>query len=109
MPLKQAPGTLIADADKLVFPFVCRRWSQGDWFIPLGMRGRKKVSDLFTDLKYGTFRKEMAVMMVDCRGDLAESQHIAGVLGVRLDDAYKVDKNTKSIIRITILNNTKTL
>jgi hypothetical protein len=73
------------------------------------MRGRKKVSDLFTDLKYGTFRKEMAVMMVDCRGDLAESQHIAGVLGVRLDDAYKVDKNTKSIIRITILNNTKTL
>ena len=109
MPLKQAAGTLIADADKLLFPFVCRRWSQGDWFIPLGMRGRKKVSDLFTDLKYGTFRKEMAVMMVDCRGDLAESQHIAGVLGVRLDDAYKVDKNTKSIIRITILNNTETL
>jgi hypothetical protein len=28
---------------------------------------------------------------------------------VRLDDAYKVDKNTKSIIRITILNNTETL
>ena len=109
MSLKQPAGTLIADASKLVFPFVCRRWSQGDWFIPLGMRGRKKVSDMFVDLKYGTFDKEAALMMVDCRGDLAENQHVAGVLGVRLDDAYKVDENTKSIIRITLLKNTETL
>ena len=109
MPLKQPAGILVADASKLAFPFVCRRWIQGDWFIPLGMRGRKKVSDMFVDLKYGTFEKEAALMMVDCRGDLAENQHIAGVLGVRIDDAYKVDENTKSIIRITLLNNTETL
>ena len=109
MPLKQPAGILVADASKLPFPFVCRRWIQGDWFIPLGMRGRKKVSDMFVDLKYGTFEKEAALMMVDCRGDLAENQHIAGVLGVRIDDAYKVDENTKSIIRITLLNNTETL
>lgn len=109
MSLKQPVGTLIADASKLSFPFVCRRWTQGDWFIPLGMRGRKKISDLFADLKYGTFQKENALMMVDRRGDLAENQHVAGVLGVRMDDAYKVDKNTKSIIKITLLNNTETL
>ena len=109
MSLKQPAGTLIADASKLAFPFVCRRWTQGDWFIPLGMRGRKKVSDMFVDLKYGTFEKETALMIVDCKGDLAENQHMAGVLGVRLDDAYKVDENTKSIIRMTVLNNTETL
>ena len=109
MSLKQPAGTLIADASKLAFPFVCRRWTQGDWFIPLGMRGRKKVSDMFVDLKYGTFEKEAALMIVDCKGDLAENQHIAGVLGVRLDDAYKVDENTKSIIRMTVLNNTETI
>ena len=73
------------------------------------MRGRKKVSDMFVDLKYGTFEKEAALMIVDCKGDLAENQHIAGVLGVRLDDAYKVDENTKSIIRMTVLNNTETI
>ncbi len=110
MPLKQPNGTLIADADKLLFPFVCRRWRQGDWFIPLGMRGRKKVSDLYADLKYGALEKEASVMIVDTRSEgLAEDQHIAGVLGVRLDDRYKVTSSTKTIIRITILNNTETL
>ena len=105
MSLKQPAGTLIADSDKLAFPFVCREWRQGDWFIPLGMRGKKKISDLFADLKYGALDKSAAVIMVDCRPDLAEIQHVAGVLGVRMDDAYKVDDNTKSIIRITLLNN----
>lgn len=110
MPLKQSNGTLIADADKLLFPFVCRRWRQGDWFIPLGMRGRKKVSDLYADLKYGALEKDASVMIVDTRSEgLAEDQHIAGVLGVRLDDRYKVTSSTKTIIRITILNNTETL
>ena len=109
MPLKQPAGTLIADASKLTFPFVCRRWRQGDWFVPFGMRGRKKVSDLFADLKYGTFEKDAALMIVDCKGSLAEQQHLAGVLGVRMDDAYRVDENTKSIIRISILKNTDIL
>lgn len=110
MPLKQPNGTLIADADKLLFPFVCRRWRQGDWFIPLGMRGRKKVSDLYADLKYGALDKDASVMIVDTRSEgLAEDQHIAGVLGIRLDDRYKVTSSTKTIIRITILNNTETL
>ena len=107
MPLKQPNGTLIADAEKLLFPFVCRRWRQGDWFIPLGMRGRKKVSDLYADLKYGALEKDASVMIVDTSSEgLAEDQHIAGVLGVRLDDRYKVTSSTKTIIRITILNNT---
>ena len=110
MPLKQPTGILIADADKLLFPFVCRRWRQGDWFIPFGMNGKKKVSDLFADLKYGTLEKESAVMIVDTRSEgLAETQHIAGVMGVRLDDRYKVTPTTKTIIRIEILNNTETL
>ena len=104
MSLKQPEGILIADADKLLFPFVCRRWRQGDWFIPLGMRGRKKVSDLFADLKYGALEKSAAVMMVSVSSDeMAEKQHIAGVLGVRVDDSYKVTPATKRIIRITLL------
>ena len=110
MPLKQPAGILIADADKLPFPFVCRKWRHGDWFIPLGMHGKKKVSDLFADLKYGSLEKNSAVIMVDtCSDGLAENHHIAGVMGVRMDDRYKVTPTTKTIIRITILNNTETL
>ncbi len=103
MPLQQPAGTLIFDADKLRFPFVCRKWRKGDWMIPFGMRGRKKISDLFADLKYDALEKESALMIVDCRGEMAEKQHVAAVMGVRSDDAYKVDESTASVIRITVL------
>ena len=106
MPLKQPSGTLILDADKLPLPIVCRKWRQGDWFTPLGMKGKKKVSDLFTDLKYDTLAKESSVIMVDTQTEgLAEQQHIAGILGVRIDDRYKVTKSTQNVIRLTILDN----
>ena len=103
MPLKQPVGTLIFDAAKLQFPFVCRRWRQGDWLVPFGMRGKKKVSDLFTDLKYDTLSKEASIMIVDVRTEgMAEQQHIAGLLGVRADDAYKVTPATETILKIEI-------
>ena len=103
MSLKQPEGVLILDADKLKFPFVCRRWRQGDWFIPLGMRGKKKISDLFADLKYDALAKETAIIMVDTSTEgLAEQQHIAGLLGTRIDDRYKVTPSTKQIVRITL-------
>ena len=107
--LKQPVGTVIMDADKMAFPFVCRAWRQGDWFVPFGLKGRKKVSDLFADLKFTQMDKAKALMIVDCRGDLAENQHIAGVLGYRIDDRYKVDQTTRNIILMTILNNTDTI
>ena len=102
MSLKQPEGTVILDAAKLRFPFVLRKWRSGDWMIPLGMKGKKKISDLFTDLKYGHMQKDRAVILVDMAGDLAEQQHVAGVAGVRIDDRYKVTDNTETIIRITI-------
>ena len=102
MPLQQPAGTLIFDADKLKFPFVCRGWRNGDWMIPLGMKGKKKLSDMFTDLKYSYQDKENALVLVDCTGDRAEKQHVAALLGVRIDDHYKVSDRTTSIIRITL-------
>ena len=102
MPLQQPAGTLIFDADKLKFPFVCRGWRNGDWMIPLGMKGKKKLSDMFTDLKYSHQDKENALVLVDCTGDRAEKQHIAALLGARIDDHYKVSVRTTSIIRITL-------
>ena len=102
MPLKQPEGTIILDAAKLKFPFVLRKWRAGDWMIPLGMKGKKKISDLFTDLKYSHTQKDHAVILVDITGGLAEQQHIAGVAGVRMDDRYKVTDKTETILRITI-------
>ena len=104
MSLKQPAGILIFDASKLQFPFVCRKWRQGDWLVPFGMRGKKKVSDIFTDLKYDALSKEAAVMIVDVQSEgMADEQHVAALLGVRTDDAYKVTSSTDTILKIELL------
>jgi tRNA(Ile)-lysidine synthase len=105
MQLQQPEDTMILDSAKLAFPFVLRSWRSGDWMIPLGMKGKKKLSDLFTDLKYGSAQKSSALVLVDCKGDYAEQQHVAGVVPVRLDGHYKVTSATREIIRITITDN----
>lgn len=97
MPLRQPEGTLIMDAGKLAFPFALRTWNSGDWMIPLGMRGKKKVSDLFTDLKYDNAHKKAAVIVTSGADD---AQRVAAVACVRVDDAYKITEKTDHIIRI---------
>lgn len=103
IPLKQPEGVLLFDADKLTFPFALRRWLQGDWFIPFGMKGKKKVSDYFADLKYDAVAKSSAVMIADCNIQDTDPSHIAAVLGLRIDDRFKITKTTTRILRITTL------
>lgn len=97
MPLKQPEGVQIFDASKLKFPIVFRRWSIGDWLIPLGMRGKRKVSDIFSDMKYDSAAKNNAIVMTDGTG----CQRVAALLWVRMDSRYKVDAQTDTIIRIS--------
>ncbi len=105
MSLKQPADVLIMDADRLRFPFVMRAWRSGDWLIPLGMKGKKKISDLFTDLKYTSMQKKSAVLLVDTMTPgLAASQHIAALACIRPDDRYKITPQTRSVIRISELS-----
>jgi tRNA(Ile)-lysidine synthase len=98
--LKQPDGVQIFDAAKLKFPVVFRKWKTGDWMIPLGMRGKKKISDIFTDLKYDAAAKKAAVVLAGKADDMQDNAHVAAMLWVRMDSAYKVDEKTEMIIRI---------
>lgn len=103
MPLKQPPGVLVADAAKLRFPFVARRWRKGDWMIPFGMRGRKKLSDMFADLKYDRHSKEDAIVLVDTMTEgMADQGHVAALAGIRMDDRYRIGPDTQKIIRVSL-------
>ncbi|MBQ8838646.1 MAG: tRNA lysidine(34) synthetase TilS [Bacteroidales bacterium] len=104
MPFKQPEGTLVFDAERLRFPFVLRKWRLGDWMIPLGMKGKKKVSDIFADLKYDTFKKSSSIILVDTMSEtLAARQQVAALLGVRMASLYKVTESTLGLVRITII------
>lgn len=70
-----------------------RKWKKGDAFIPFGMSGTKKLSDLFTDLKYTQDEKENQWL-------LTHKDEIIWVIGVRTDDRYKITKSTKKALII---------
>lgn len=97
--LKVPAGTIVFDRKSLDFPFVCRRWMHGDWFRPLGLGGRKKVSDFFTDRKYGLPEKERAIVIAGCRRG-QDSSHISAILGERIDGSIRV---TGSTLEVTVI------
>ncbi|MDT8392613.1 MAG: tRNA lysidine(34) synthetase TilS [Bacteroidales bacterium] len=88
--------TASLDHTKLVFPLRLRRWEQGDQFMPLGMKHRKKLSDLFTDEKYSRIEKENAWVL--CSGS-----DIVWIVGERIDERYKISTETNKVYRISIL------
>lgn len=106
MSFKTPEGVIILDADRLGFPFVVRSWQHGDWFCPLGLKGRKKLSDLFTDLKYSPLDKEKAVVIEaedKKETGVVNRSRVAALLGVRIDDSFRLSSHSKRIIRISII------
>ncbi len=83
------------DFDKLEFPLMIRRWKQGDAFHPLGMTGKKKISDFFIDNKFSISEKENTFFLLSGR-------KIAWVIGHRIDHRYRVTSNTKQILKIEL-------
>ena len=98
--LQTPEGELIADASKIAFPLVLRDWREGDWLTPFGMRGRKKLSDLFADLKWSLPQKEAAIVLQHPDG---RQGHIGALLCTRLDDSLKVAASTSKILEISLL------
>jgi tRNA(Ile)-lysidine synthase len=76
------------DAGRIVYPVVIRNWKIGDYFYPLGMKSRKKLSDYFTDRKYSLSEKE-ACLVLESGGE------IAWIIGERIDDRFKITGKTK--------------
>ena len=82
------------DADKLKWPLTLRRWQEGDWFIPFGMTGKKKVSDFLIDEKVSIMEKQRQFVLLS--GD-----DIVWVVGRRTDERYRIGNKTENILKIT--------
>ena len=82
------------DADRLQFPLTLRRWREGDWFIPFGMTGRKKVSDFLIDAKVSLPEKQRQFVLLS-------GEEIVWLVGRRIDDRYRLTSETENVLRIT--------
>lgn len=91
----KSPQVACIDGDKVQFPLLLRKWKQGDYFQPLGMSGIKKVSDFFIDQKIPVHKKQEVWLL--CSG-----KKIVWIVGLRLDDRFKVDGNTRRVLKIDI-------
>ncbi|MCX7987149.1 MAG: tRNA lysidine(34) synthetase TilS, partial [Bacteroidales bacterium] len=70
------PHVAALDADKIQFPLLLRRWQKGDYFVPLGMKYYKKLSDFFVDNKLSRIQKERTWI-------LANGEDIVWIIGYR--------------------------
>ena len=78
------------DFEKLQFPLEVRKWRKGDAFYPLGMKGKKKLSDFFIDNKLSLYQKENTWL-------ITSSGKIIWVVGLRIDERFKITDKTRKI------------
>ena len=89
--LKKNRNIASFDAEKLVFPLKIRKWQDGDFFKPYGMKGKKKkLSSFFKDEKLTQIEKENTWI-------IESNSEIIWIVGYRTDEKFKITKNTSQI------------
>lgn len=91
------PTVVDLDAASIRFPLTLRRVAEGDRFTPLGMRGTQLVSDFLTNLKRNRFEKRNQLVLLDA------ADTILWVLGLRINDHFKLTPQSCSCLQIEIL------
>ncbi|MBT2558580.1 tRNA lysidine(34) synthetase TilS [Hymenobacter sp. ISL-91] len=82
------------DADKLRFPLTVRPWQEGDWFMPIGMKGKKLLSDFLIDQKVPLNLKDSVWVLATADGK------IAWVVGMRPDERFRVTDETERVLLV---------
>lgn len=82
------------DFNELALPLVARNWREGDRFVPFGLKGSKKVHDVFVDEKVPVSGRTMIPLVCDADG-------VIWVTGVRRADRARITDETSTIVKIT--------
>ena len=87
------PAQVVMDRDCVSFPMLLRSVQPGDRFHPLGMKGSKKLKDLFIDAKVSRRRRRLVPVLCDAK-------RIVWVVGHRIDDRVRVTTQTRRLLRV---------
>jgi tRNA(Ile)-lysidine synthase len=85
----------VLDYDQIQFPLTWRTWDHGDYFYPLGMDHRKKLSDFMIDRKISVADKGHVTV-------LESAGEIIWVVGHRIDNRFKITQGSTSALKLTV-------
>lgn len=91
--ISKDPNVAQLDLERLQFPLKARYRKHGDSFYPLGMKHKKKVSDFMIDEKIPVNLKKQKITIFS-------GEDLVWIVGHRIDDRYKITKQTRKIFRI---------
>lgn len=80
------------DLNKVDLPLTVRNWKHGDKIQPLGMSGKKLISDILIDYKISQFEKEKTLVLEDAKG------LIVAIPNLMISEIVKADEFTKELL-----------
>lgn len=92
---KRNNTTVFIDKNKIKGELIIRNRRNGDRFMPLGMKGNKKIKDYFIDEKIPKDKRDKIPLICD-------QKEIIWVGGYRLSEKYKIDEKTTIALKLNL-------